>query len=75
MDTDRILELFDHGEPLTTPEVATGLAISQRAAWVYLSDLADDGLLEREPGHDLQMDTWSLTEDGRDAVGTDEARP
>jgi predicted ArsR family transcriptional regulator len=68
MDTDAILELFDDGEPLTTPQVATGLEISQRAAWVYLSNLREEGLVERQAGSDLQMDTWSLTEDGRAAV-------
>lgn len=66
MDTDEILDLFDHGEPLTTPEVATALDISQRAAWVYLSDLADDGLVERRPGSGLQMNTWSLSDSGEE---------
>lgn len=66
METDDILDVFDRGERLTTPEVATALGISQRAAWVYLSDLADDDLLERQPGSDLQMDTWTLSEMGQE---------
>lgn len=65
MEPDDVLDVFDHGERLTTPEVAAALDISQRAAWVYLSDLVDDGLLERQPGSDLQMDTWSLSDAGQ----------
>ncbi len=68
METDDILDVFDHGERLTTPEVATALDISQRAAWVYLSGLADDGLLERQPGSDLQMDTWSLSDSDEESA-------
>ncbi|MFB6353581.1 MAG: FaeA/PapI family transcriptional regulator [Halobacteriales archaeon] len=72
MDADAILDVLDHGEPLTTPEVATGLGVSQRAAWVYLTSLKEDGLVERRPGSDLQMDTWSLSEAGREAVAGDD---
>lgn len=68
MEADDVLDVFDHGERLTTPQVATALEISQRAAWVYLSELADDGLLERQPGFDLQLDTWSLSDAGQEAA-------
>jgi DNA-binding IclR family transcriptional regulator len=70
VDADDVLDVFDRGEPLTTPEVAVALDISQRAAWVYLSELAEDGRLERQPGSDLQMDTWSLSgaDEGDDAA-------
>lgn len=64
MDTADILDLLDPDEPLTTPEVARALGISQRAAWVYLSNLAEDELVERQVGTDLQLDSWTLTEAG-----------
>lgn len=71
MDPDDILDRLAPQEPLTTPEVARALDISQRAAWVYLSNLAEDDLVERRVGTDLQLDTWSLTEAGRSAAEED----
>lgn len=71
MDSADILDRLDREEPLTTPEVARALDISQRAAWVYLSNLAEDDLVERQVGTDLQLDTWSLTEAGRSAADED----
>jgi DNA-binding IclR family transcriptional regulator len=73
MDPTDLLDVLARadGEALTTPQVATAVDISQRAAWVYLSTLAEDGLVEREPGFDLKMDTWTLTDAGREAVGID----
>lgn len=67
MDTADILDQLDRDEPLTTPEIARALGISQRAAWVYLSNLAEEELVERQVGTDLQLDSWTLTEAGEDA--------
>lgn len=68
MDPDDILDRLAREESLTTPEVARALDISQRAAWVYLSNLAEDDLVERQVGTDLQLDSWSLTDAGQSAI-------
>ena len=70
MDTDDLLATLADadGSPRTTPEVAAAVDVSQRAAWVYLTNLAEEGLVERTPGRDLQMDTWRLTDAGRESL-------
>lgn len=70
MSTHTILELFaaTEGEPRSTPEVATQLGISKPATWKRLSDLHEEGLLEKHPGSGLQSDAWSLSEAGAAAV-------
>lgn len=61
---DRILDLFERmdGDYLTTAEVASELHISKKAAWVHLSNLHKDGLLEKDPGDELHAATWSPNE-------------
>lgn len=70
MSNQDILELFAEtdGEPRTTPEVAAQLGISKPATWKRLSDLHEEGLLEKHAGSGLQSDAWSLSEAGRAAV-------
>lgn len=70
MSPQEILELFAAAdeEPRTTPEVAAQLGISKPATWKRLSDLHDEGLLEKHSGRGLQSDAWSLSEAGRAAV-------
>lgn len=65
-----ILELFarTEGEPRTTPEVATELGISKPATWKRLTDLYEEGLLEKHPASGLQSDAWSLSDEGRAAL-------
>ena len=70
MDDQSILELFarSDGEPRSTPEVAAQLGISKPATWKRLSDLYQEGLLEKHPASGLQSDAWTLSEAGEDAV-------
>lgn len=70
MSNQEILELFaaTDGEPRSTPEVATQLGISKPATWKRLSDLHEEGLLEKHPGSGLQSDAWSLSEAGEAAA-------
>ncbi|MDZ7701534.1 MAG: hypothetical protein U5J98_05400 [Halobacteriales archaeon] len=70
MSTDDVLAALADadGSPRSTPEVADVVEVSQRAAWVYLTRLAEDGLVDRHPGRDLKMDTWTLTEAGQSSV-------
>lgn len=70
MSDQDILELFARtdGEPRSTPEVATQLGISKPATWKRLSDLHEEGLLEKHPSSGLQSDGWSLSDAGRAAV-------
>ncbi len=70
MSNQAILELFagSDGEPRTTPEVAAQLGISKPATWKRLSDLHDEGLLEKHPGSGLKSDAWSLSDAGREAA-------
>lgn len=65
-----ILELFARvdREPLTTPEVAAELGISKPATWKRLTDLYQAGLLEKHPSRGLQIDAWSLSDEGRAAL-------
>lgn len=67
MSNQDILELFarSDGDPRTTPEVATQLGISKPATWKRLTDLHEEGLVEKHPGSGLQSDAWSLSEEGR----------
>lgn len=71
MSNEAILEYLARrdSEPRTTPEVATELGISKPATWKRLSDLHDEGLIEKHHGSELQSDAWSLSEAGRTAVG------
>lgn len=73
MSNEAILEYLARtdDEPRTTPEVATELGISKPATWKRLSDLHDQGLLEKHPGGELQTDAWSLSETGQTAVDAD----
>lgn len=70
MSDDEILELFGRSEATqrTTPEVATQLGISKPATWKRLSDLYDQGLLEKHPSSGLRSETWSLSEEGRAVI-------
>lgn len=65
-----ILEMFarTEGEPRTTPEVATELGISKPATWKRLTDLYEEGLLEKHPSSGLKTDAWSLSDEGRAAL-------
>lgn len=70
MATQAILELFarTEGEPRTTPEMATELGISKPATWKRLTDLYEEGLLEKHPSSGLQSDAWSLSDAGLAAL-------
>lgn len=67
-NADILQRLGEAREGLTTPQVATELRISKPAAWRRLSDLAEDGLVERQIVGDAGTETWTLTEDGQASI-------
>jgi DNA-binding IclR family transcriptional regulator len=73
MSDQAVLELFARtdGEPRTTPEVAAQLGISKPATWKRLTDLYEEGLLEKQPSSGLQSDAWSLSDAGEAALEGD----
>lgn len=73
MSDQAVLELFARtdGEPRSTPEVAAQLGISKPATWKRLTDLYEEGLLEKQPSSGLQSDAWTLSDAGRSAIEGD----
>ncbi|MFB6360384.1 MAG: helix-turn-helix transcriptional regulator [Halobacteriales archaeon] len=73
MSNEAILEFLARtdDEPYTTPEVSSEVGISKPATWKRLSDLHEDGLIEKHPGRELQSDAWSLSDAGASAVEGD----
>lgn len=67
IDDEVILSLIEEGDgaDFTTPEVAEQLGVSKPAAWRYLSDLTERGLVKRHIHGGSTSESWSLTEEGR----------
>ena len=68
VSNEDILDLLATAGGLTTPRVATELRISKPAARRRLSDLAEDGLVERDREADTGPEKWELTDDGREVT-------
>jgi len=73
MSNQAILEYLARtdDEPRTTPEVSGEVGISKPGTWKRLSDLHEEGLIEKHHGDELQADAWSLSETGERAVEGD----
>lgn len=55
-------------EGVSTPELADHFQISQPAMWNRLTDLANEGVIEKHSPSSLQVDHWRITDHGKEAL-------
>lgn len=67
--TEILTVINDAGQDgISTPELADHFQISQPGMWNRLTELANDGLIEKHSLGSLQVDHWRITERGKESL-------
>lgn len=63
---DEVFEFIAQADSQTysMSEVAMVLNVSKKVAWVRLTRLRDDSMIDRTQGDERHTDSWSITEAG-----------